>query len=176
MIDIHLYGKLRKYSDDLNPTTPSIASVLWEAGDAVGKVIGRLGIPLTEVGSNVFLNGRYANLESPVHDGDRLGLFPDDMQLLYKWYFAPQNTAGAPQHPAGDPNQASGDSNEAIGPQSESRGPPFRHIRQVRANASRRHPVSCRSRIDKLIEGSRSQVSYPREGSSPGHHQWLRYA
>ena len=89
MIDIHLYGKLRQFADDQGTRSQSIALASWQPGDTIGEIVARLGISRTDLGSNVFLNGRYANLESPVQDGDRLGLFPDDMQLLYKWYFAP---------------------------------------------------------------------------------------
>lgn len=56
-------------------------------GEKVGDIIHRIGIPLDEVGSNIFLNGEYSGLRRQVQDGDRLGIFPDDMQLLYKWYF-----------------------------------------------------------------------------------------
>ena len=89
MIEIHLYGKLRRFSDNSDPKSQSVTSVQWQLEDTVSQIIDRLGIPIAELGSNIFLNGRYANLESSVQDGDRLGLFPDDMQLLYKWYFDP---------------------------------------------------------------------------------------
>jgi len=111
MIDIHLYGKLRQFADDQATTAQSIALVSWQPGDTVGEIVARLGIPQTDLGSNVFLNGRYANLESPVQDGDRLGLFPDDMQLLYKWYFAPQDSSGDPSQASGSPQDSAGDPN-----------------------------------------------------------------
>ena len=107
MIDIHLYGKLRRFGDDPTTTSQSIALVSWQPGDTVGEIVARVGIAEEDLGSNVFLNGRYANLESPVQDGDRLGLFPDDMQLLYKWYFAPQDAAGASNQGSRTPNQDS---------------------------------------------------------------------
>ena len=103
MIGVHLYGKLRQFSENQNATSTSVVSVEWQDGDTVGQVVDRLGIPIEQLGSNVFLNGRYANLESLIHDGDRLGLFPDDMQLLYKWYFAPQTSAGAPNQDSATP-------------------------------------------------------------------------
>lgn len=108
MIEIHLYGKLRQFADDSATTSQSIAWVSWQPGDTVGDVVDRLGIQRTELGSNLFLNGRYANPESSVQSGDRLGLFPDDMQLLYKWYFAPRHPAGAPSNDGSrSPNQDS---------------------------------------------------------------------
>jgi len=109
MIDIHLYGKLRRFSDNLDATSASIARVGWQDGDTVGKVVEQLGIPIEQIGSNVFLNGRYADLESLVQDGDRLGLFPDDMQLLYKWYFAPSHGSGAPNQDSAAPMSSNED-------------------------------------------------------------------
>ena len=94
MIEVHLYGKLRRFADNSDPQSQSVAPVQWQLGDTVGQIIDRLGMPIEELGSNIFVNGRYANLESPVQDGDRLGLFPDDMQLLYKWYFDPARSKG----------------------------------------------------------------------------------
>ena len=87
MIEVHLYGKLRCFSDDRNPRRESIVYVPVEDGDTIRDVIGRIGIPMDEIGRNVFLNGEYSRLSRPVRGGDRLGLFPDDMQLLYRWYF-----------------------------------------------------------------------------------------
>ena len=89
MIHLHLYGKLRRFADERDACSDSIVSVPCRAGDTVEAIVERIGIPREELGSNIFLNGRYATLASPVADGDRLGLFPDDMQLLYKWYFDP---------------------------------------------------------------------------------------
>ncbi len=88
MIEVHLYGKLRRFTDNQDPAQDSIARVPVEKGDTIEDIIGRIGIPLEEVGSNIFLNGEYSALEREVKDGDRLGIFPDNMQLLYKWYFS----------------------------------------------------------------------------------------
>jgi len=87
MLEVHLYGKLRRFSADSDPTSASVVAVRCEPGDTIGRIVSRLGVPREELGSNVFQNGRYASLGAPVADGDRIGLFPDDMQLLYKWYF-----------------------------------------------------------------------------------------
>ncbi len=87
VIEVHLYGKLRRFAEDPDPKSDSIVQVPVTKGDTIGQVLARIGIPLEEVGSNVFLNGEYSGLSRPVKPGDRLGVFPDDMQLLYKWYF-----------------------------------------------------------------------------------------
>lgn len=85
-----MYGKLRRFASSLDPRSESVISIQWREGDNVARVIERVGVPLEELGSNLFINGGYADLASPVCDGDRVGLFPSDMQLLYKWYFRPK--------------------------------------------------------------------------------------
>ena len=89
MIDVHLYGKLRRFAENRDVRSASIVPIEWEPGDTVSSVAARIGIPADELGSNLFVDGHYADLGSPVADGARLGLFPDDMQLLYKWYYRP---------------------------------------------------------------------------------------
>jgi len=88
MIEVHLYGKLRRFADEQDPTSDSIVYLPVREGDTIQQVLERLGIPLNEVGSNIFLNWQYSTLTREIKDGDRLAVFPDDMQLLYKWYFA----------------------------------------------------------------------------------------
>ena len=87
MIEVHLYGKLRRFTDNQDPTRDSIIHIPVEEGDTIENVIRHIGIPLEEIGSNIFLNGEYSALVRKVKEGDRLGVFPNDMQLLYKWYF-----------------------------------------------------------------------------------------
>jgi len=87
MVEVHLYGKLRRFTDNLDPARDSIVYVPVKEGDTIEDIIRRIGIPFEELGSNIFLNGEYSALERKVKDGDRLGIFPDNMQLLYKWHF-----------------------------------------------------------------------------------------
>lgn len=98
MIEVHLYGKLRRFTDNQDPTRDSIVNVPFTDGNTIKDIAGRIGIPLQEIGSNIFLNGVYSALEKKVKDGDRLGLFPDDMQLLYKWYFNRTRDNGHNEH------------------------------------------------------------------------------
>ncbi|MFQ5997050.1 MAG: MoaD/ThiS family protein [Dehalococcoidales bacterium] len=87
MIEVHLYGKLRRFTDNQDPTRDSIIYIPVKDGDTIEDIVKCIGIPLAELGSNIFLNGEYSALERKVKDGDRLGIFPDNMQLLYKWHF-----------------------------------------------------------------------------------------
>lgn len=87
MIEVHLYGKLRRFTDNQDPSRDSIINIPVNNGDSIESIVQRIGIPPEELGNNIFLNGKYSALKRKVSDGDRLGIFPDDMQLLYKWYF-----------------------------------------------------------------------------------------
>ncbi len=82
MIDVHLYGKLRRFTDNQDPTHDSIIYIPVEEMDTIENIIRYIGIPLEVLGSNIFLNGEYSTLGRTVRDGDRLGIFPNDMQLL----------------------------------------------------------------------------------------------
>jgi hypothetical protein len=86
-IEIHLYGKLRRFAHNQDPTRDSLVHAPVMKDDTISDVLTRLGIPLKEIGSNIFLNYQYSGLNRRVQEGDRLAVFPDDMQLLYKWYF-----------------------------------------------------------------------------------------
>jgi len=86
-IEVHLYGKLRRFTPNLDPTQESIVNVPVKKGDTIHDISRRIGIPDEELGRNIFLNGEYSELTRTVKAGDRLGMFPDNMQLLYKWYF-----------------------------------------------------------------------------------------
>lgn len=87
MVEVHLYGKLRRFTDNQDPSQDSIINIPVSDGDSIENIARRIGIPLEELGSNIFINGEYSALTRKVNDGDRLGIFPDNMQLLYKWHF-----------------------------------------------------------------------------------------
>jgi hypothetical protein len=82
-----LYGKLRRFTDSQRPDDLSMVQVEVQPGDTIRDVLQRIGVPLEEVGANVFFNWKYSRLHREVYPGGRLAVFPDDMQLLYKWYF-----------------------------------------------------------------------------------------
>ena len=86
-IEVHLYGKLRRYAPNPDPREDSILLVTAD-GKTIAQIVEEIGIDKRDLGANIFLNGEYSDLGRVLHSGDRVGLFPDDMQLLYKWYFA----------------------------------------------------------------------------------------
>jgi len=82
MIEVHLHGKLRRFTDNLDPSRDSVIHVTNGKGDSIADIIRRIGIPDNEVGPNLFLNGEYSPQSRKVHHGDRLGIFPDDMPMI----------------------------------------------------------------------------------------------
>jgi molybdopterin converting factor small subunit len=88
MIEIHFYGRLRRFTDKQDPTSDSVLHLPVKAGETtIEDIVKRIGIPREELGRNIFLNGQISTLSRKVKDGDRLGFFPWDMSLLYRQYF-----------------------------------------------------------------------------------------
>lgn len=86
-LEIHLYGRLRRFTDNPDPGKPSVIIIDVPSGTTIRGVLEKAGVPTNEVGTNIFLNGKYSSLDRVVKEGGRLGVFPDDMNLLYKWHF-----------------------------------------------------------------------------------------
>lgn len=86
-IEVHLYGKLRRFTDNQDPSRDSILNIPVSDTETIADIVREIGIPPEDLGNNVFLNGEYSAFTRKVTAGDRLGIFPDDMQLLYKWHF-----------------------------------------------------------------------------------------
>lgn len=83
MIEVHLYGRLRRLAPQSGVHRPSIAWVDLPEG-TVAQALAVLGIERAAVG-NIFVNGRYdaQPWDRTVRSGDRLGVFPTDMRMLY---------------------------------------------------------------------------------------------
>jgi hypothetical protein len=86
-VEIHLYGRLRRFAAEQDPAGDSILRAPVGADETIADITERLGIPPGELGRNIFLNGQLSALTRQLHDGDRLALFPPDMSLLYRQYF-----------------------------------------------------------------------------------------
>jgi molybdopterin converting factor small subunit len=86
LIEVHLYGRLRRFAPDRDVVGESVVAVPVRDGETVGDVVRRMGMEPQEL-SHIFLNAEYSGLQRKVRAGDRLGLFPFDMGLLYKQYF-----------------------------------------------------------------------------------------
>jgi hypothetical protein len=86
-LEIHLYGRLRRFTDNPDPGKPSVIIIDVPSGTTIRGALEKAGVPTDEVGTNIFLNGKYSTLDRAANEGGRLGVFPNDMNLLYKWHF-----------------------------------------------------------------------------------------
>ncbi len=103
MIEIHLYGKLRRYAKDNSPSRESVIWIESQPDETVESLLTRVGISIDEVYSIVYNSSLLAthsktallmeypqvrsnlfdwDLSMPVKAGDRIGLFSRDMALL----------------------------------------------------------------------------------------------
>jgi len=102
-VEIHLYGKLRRYAPDPRADRENVVQVELNAGDTIRAALAHAGIAEEEV-CHIFLNGAlfsthnsmapwlgYRQAQENVHrretdialkPGDRLGIFGHDMAAL----------------------------------------------------------------------------------------------
>jgi len=103
MMEIHLYGKLRRYATEARPS-PDCTIVLEPGpGETITSLLAHMGIPVDEI-NHIFFNSKLVatrtraaplfdylqarsnlfdwNLNIPVNNGDRIGLFGTDMAVL----------------------------------------------------------------------------------------------
>lgn len=81
MIEVHLYGLLRRLVPNSRADEDTVLLVGARDDETFGKMIERLGISHSEVGDS-FINGVLARHDDPVGEGDRVGLFPFNMKLI----------------------------------------------------------------------------------------------
>jgi hypothetical protein len=103
MVEIHLYGKLRSYTRDPQKGRGAVAVPVRRPDETIASLLEDVGIPVDEV-NHIFLNAKLLatrtsaapymgyqqarsdpsdwDLNVPVGDGDRLGLFGKDMPIL----------------------------------------------------------------------------------------------
>ncbi len=84
-IEVHLYGRLRRYGPTGDARFDCVVRAAPGAGQqTVRDLAAALGIPAEEIGS-VFRDGRWERegLGASLRGASRLGLFPPEMGLLY---------------------------------------------------------------------------------------------
>lgn len=105
MIEIHVYGDLRRYAPDSRAAGDSVIVAQTTGPQPLSRLLRRVGIPQPEI-AQVFLNGQLLTTscsmapylgyvtardrlpqdkspwETEIRDGDRLGLFPPRMCML----------------------------------------------------------------------------------------------
>jgi hypothetical protein len=103
VVEIHLYGRLRRYARDPKKGRGAVAVLARGGDETIASLLENVGIPVDEV-NHIFLNAKLLatrtlaapfmgylqarsdpfdwDLNIPVDDGDRLGLFGRDMPIL----------------------------------------------------------------------------------------------
>lgn len=91
MVEIHLYGELRRYIGCEDPRQDAVALVNVRPGLTIAEALRELGVPLDEA-RHVFINGLYdpEGLHRELREGDRVGVFPANMTMPHIRLFAPR--------------------------------------------------------------------------------------
>lgn len=87
-ITVKLYGRFRNLASSLDSPSGSIGIVKVDSQrvETASDLLENFNLDGDEV-SHVFVNASYSSLKKTVDDGDKVALFPEDMGLLYSWYF-----------------------------------------------------------------------------------------
>jgi molybdopterin converting factor small subunit len=93
MIEIHLYGDLRRYISREDPRQDAVALLPYRPGMTVAEALRDLGVPLEEA-RHIFINGLYdpEGMRRALREGDRIGVFPQNMTMPHIRLFAPRAT------------------------------------------------------------------------------------
>ena len=103
MVEIHLFGKLRKYAQSSDPETDYVIRISPQSDETIALLLARAGIAIEDIHS-IFLNHKLLtarsgmarwighqrvrsdvfnwDLDIPANPGDRIGLFGRDMAAL----------------------------------------------------------------------------------------------
>ncbi len=81
MIEIHLYGKLRRLVHNSSASDDTVLHLEPIEGEVFSQLVERLGLSQKDLG-DCFLNGNLLKPTDVISDGDRIGLFPFNMVLL----------------------------------------------------------------------------------------------
>jgi molybdopterin converting factor small subunit len=85
---VKIFGDLRKKIGGYTISDALPLNVRIESNgiDTITDILNKFAIEKEET-YHLFVNGTYSGFNKKVKDGDRVGLFPKNMSLLYKWYF-----------------------------------------------------------------------------------------
>ena len=81
---IKLYGKLRENVKDvdLEKGLPVTLNIEGSNVHFIYDIVEKFAISEDEL-SHIFVNGKYCGIGKEVRDGDRVGLFPKNMALIF---------------------------------------------------------------------------------------------
>jgi hypothetical protein len=103
VIEIHLYGNLRRYAENRRPMEDTVSWREIQEEETLASVLDEMGIPSSEI-NHIFVNAKLLvtrtsygalydypqvrdtlsdwDLSLPLGDGDRIGLFGNDLLML----------------------------------------------------------------------------------------------
>ncbi|MFX0135952.1 MAG: MoaD/ThiS family protein [Candidatus Hodarchaeota archaeon] len=83
-IKIKLYGDLREKAPQFSDNSSTPSTSIFEIDDikTVLDILDKFSIKQEEI-SHVFVNYKYSELRKEVKDGDRIGIFPKRMGLIF---------------------------------------------------------------------------------------------
>jgi molybdopterin converting factor small subunit len=89
---VKIFGELREKIKDQSNAGDSPLNIYIESEkiNRISDILNFFSIKKEDT-SHIFVNGVYSGFEKKVKDGDRVGIFPRKMCLLYKWYFTRSN-------------------------------------------------------------------------------------
>jgi len=85
---VKIFGDLRKKIEGytISDALPLNLHINSDGIYTISDILNMYAIEKEET-YHLFVNGTYSGFNKKVKDGDRVGLFPKNMSLLYKWYF-----------------------------------------------------------------------------------------
>ncbi len=89
---VKFFGDLRKKvkNHEITDALPLKIQLKSDGIDTIADILKKYAITPEET-HHLFVNGVYSGFDKKIHDGDRVGIFPKNMALLYKWYFTRKN-------------------------------------------------------------------------------------
>ena len=89
---VKIFGELREKVNNqaIKDNNPLNIQLEAEKVHFISDILNLFSIEKEET-SHIFVNGVYSGFDKSVKHGDRVGIFPRRMCLLYKWYFTRVN-------------------------------------------------------------------------------------
>ncbi len=84
VIKIKLYGDLREKLPHVNNVggLPITLNIKPEEIESIFDILNKLEITQDEI-SHIFINNKYSGIQNQIKDGDRIGIFPKRMGIIF---------------------------------------------------------------------------------------------
>jgi len=84
VLNIKLYGDLREKFPHINKLNgvPITLNINSEEIKSISDILNKFNITSDEI-SHIFINSKYSGIQNQVKDGDRIGIFPKRMGIIF---------------------------------------------------------------------------------------------